>query len=347
MIVRAKAPLRVSFAGGGTDVSPYPEMKGGAVLNVTIDRYAYCTLARRQDDAVNVYSLDYDILVKYDAVDDMAYDGKLDLVKAAIKVMKVRGGYDLFLHSDAPPGSGLGASSAVTVALVGCFKHWLGLPLTGYDVAEMAYRIEREELGIRGGRQDQYAASFGGFNFIEFYGEMTVVNPLRIKPEIANELEYRLMLCFTGKTRLSAGIIEEQVAGYTRGAEEVVRALDHTRDLAYRMKNSLLLGRVDDFGLLLHEGWQYKKKFSRKMTDSFIDELYAEARKNGAIGGKLLGAGGGGYLLLLSEFNKKHVVAERLEKLGGKVIDFAFDRWGLQTWEVGGCAVVGETGTCQ
>jgi D-glycero-alpha-D-manno-heptose-7-phosphate kinase len=343
MIVRSKAPLRISFAGGGTDVSPYPERAGGAVLNTTIDKYAYCTVSRRTDETINVHSLDYDITAKYNSKADLYYDGKLDLVKAAIRVLRTQGGYDLFLHSDAPPGSGLGASSTVTVALVGALEHCLGLPFMEYDIAETAYRIEREEAGIKGGRQDQYAAAFGGFNFIEFYKNMTVVNPLRVKPEVLSELEYRLMLCFTGKTRPSAGIIEEQVSGYVQGKHEVANALDQTKELAYRMKNALLLGRLDDFGMLLHEGWEHKKKFSTKVTDPAIDELYIEARKKGAVGGKLLGAGGGGYMLLFCEFNKKHLVAERLKQLGGQIINFAFDFRGLQTWEVNNGAFAGET----
>ena len=342
MIVRSKAPLRISFAGGGTDVCPYPEEKGGAVLNTTIDKYAYCTLAKRSDDLINAHSLDYDVEAKYHQEEDLHYDGKLDLVKAAIKVLGGGTGYDLFLHSDAPPGSGLGASSTVTVALTGCFKNWLKLSFSEYDIAETAYRIEREELKLPGGRQDQYAAVFGGFNFIEFYNGVTVVNPLRLKPEIINELEYRLMLCFTGKTRLSAGIIEDQVSGYVQGKKEVARALDRTKELTYRMKNALLLGRLDDFGQLLHEGWESKKKFSAKITDPAIDEIYEEARKSGALGGKLLGAGGGGYLLLFCEFNKKHLVARKLEKIGGQIVGFAFDFRGLQTWEVGNGAFCGQ-----
>lgn len=333
-IIRAKAPLRISFGGGGTDVSPYPEEKGGAVLSATIDKYAYCSLAARDDESVNVISLDYSLVAKYSLNDKLEYDGKLDLVKAAIKAMEVRNGVDLFLHSDMPPGSGLGTSSAMTVALVGAFGHRLKLPFSEYDVAELAYRIEREEAGIRGGKQDQYAASFGGFNFIEFQGKTTIVNPLRIKPETVNELEYRLMLCYTGKTRLSAGIIDDQVNGYIKKKDEVVRALDETKELAIATKNALLLGKIDEFGSFLHQAWCSKKRFSTKISDPHIDELYKVARQNGVIGGKLLGAGGGGYLLLLCEFDKQHIIAQKLEELGGKIVSFAFEFNGLQTWEV-------------
>ena len=334
MIIRSKAPLRISFGGGGTDVSPYPEERGGVTLSTTIDKYAYCTLATRDDKSINVQSLDYNIAARYSTDEELQYGGKLDLVKAAIKVMKVKQGLDLFLHSDAPPGCGLGTSSTMAVTLVGAFKHWLKLPLTDYDVAELAYHIEREELGIKGGKQDQYAASFGGFNFTEFLSDKIIVNPLRIKPEILNELEYRLMLCYTGKTRLSAGIIDDQVRSYMQKKEDVVRALDETKQLAIAMKNALLLGRIDEFGSLLHQAWCSKKKFSAMITDPHIDKLYETARENGAIGGKLLGAGGGGYLLLLCQFDKRHIVAEKLEQLGGKITDFAFDFNGLQTWEV-------------
>ena len=333
-IIRAKAPLRISFGGGGTDVSPYPEERGGAVLSATIDKYAYCSLEAGVDDLVSVESLDYDLMAKYSVKGELAYDGKLDLVKAAIKVMGIKNGLHLFLHSDMPPGSGLGASSTMTVALVGTLRHWLKIPLSEYDIAELAYRIEREEAGIKGGRQDQYAATFGGFNFIEFLADKTIVNPLRIKQEILNELEYRLLLCYTGKTRLSAGIIDDQVGSYIKRKGDVVCALDETKALAIAMKNALLLGQIDEFGVLLHEAWQCKKRFSDKITDPNIEQLYYSARQNGALGGKLLGAGGGGYLLLLCEFDKRHIVARKLEELGGKVTHFAFEFNGLQTWKV-------------
>ena len=335
MIIRSKAPLRISFGGGGTDVTPYPEEKGGAVLSTTIDKYAYCTLVKHEGNSINVKSLDFDTVVKYHGgKEPEKYDGKLDLVKAAIRALKVETGFDLFLHSDAPPGSGLGTSSTLVVALVGAFKQWLNLNLSDYNIAELAYHIEREEAGIKGGKQDQYAATFGGFNFIEFLGETTVVNPLRIKRSTINELEYRLMLCYTGATRLSAGIIEDQVRGYVEGKDDVILALDETKKIAFDMKNALLLGKLNEFGSLLHEGWCCKKRFSTKMTDSAIDELYEVAIQNGAIGGKLLGAGGGGHLLFLCEFDRKHIVAEKLEELGGKIISFTFDLRGMQSWEV-------------
>jgi D-glycero-alpha-D-manno-heptose-7-phosphate kinase len=288
----------------------------------------------RDDDRINVRSLDYDIVTSYTVDTEPRYDGNLDLVKAAIHTMNVKSGCDLFLHTDAPPGSGLGTSSALVVAIVGAFRKWLKLPLTGYDIAELAYHVERDEAGIKGGRQDQYAATFGGFNFIEFLGKTTIVNPLRIDWDTINELEYRLMLCYTGGTRLSAGILDDQIARYTQRNADVLKAFEETKQLAFDMKNALLLGKLNEFGSLLHQAWACKRRLSDKITDPRIDELYDSARQNGAIGGKLLGAGGGGYLLFMCEFDKWHIVAEKLERAGGKIVGFTFDLRGMQSWEV-------------
>ena len=333
MIIRSKAPLRISFGGGGTDVSPYAEECGGVTLSATIDKYAYCTITTLGHDLITVKSLDYDILTSFRPKENFTFDGNLDLIKAAFKVLQVDEGLDMLIHSDMPPGSGLGASSTMTVALVGALRHYKKLPLELYDIAELAYKIEREEMGISGGRQDQYAASFGDFNFTEFYGDRVVVNPLRIREETRNELEYRLILCYTGKTRLSAGIIQDQVGRYVRREIDTVRALDETKKLAIEMKTALLLNNIDEFGLLLNEAWQAKKKFTPKISDTGIDDLYSKAIQSGALGGKLLGAGGGGYLLLLCEYDKRHLVADCLEDAGGKVVNFAFENKGLHTWE--------------
>jgi D-glycero-alpha-D-manno-heptose-7-phosphate kinase len=334
LIIRSKAPLRISFAGGGTDVPPYPEERGGAVLSTTINKYAYATLIPREDDTISVKSLDYDIVAKYRTDERLFYDGELDLVKAVINNMKAKQGLDLFMHSDAPPGSGLGSSSTVVVTLVGLFQKWLNIPLTDYDIAELAFKIERKDLGIRGGKQDQYAATFGGFNYIEFHKDATIVNPLRIKRNILNELEYRLLLCYTGRTRLSANILKEQVEKFVKKEKQSVESLDELKAICMDMKNALLRGYLDEFGELLHQGWMHKKKLASKISNPEIDKLYETARENGAIGGKILGAGGGGYLLLFCDFDKKHILAEKLENLGGQIVDFGFDFKGLQAWNV-------------
>jgi len=338
MLIRAKAPLRISFAGGGTDVPPYPEKEGGCVLNATINKYAYGTLRPRKDKQIGIESLDFGISVNYDVEEDLVYDGKLDLVKAAIKKLGGQDstGFDLFLHSDAPPGTGLGSSSTVMVALVGLLKEFKSMPLTDYEIANRAYIIERKELGIKGGLQDQYAATFGGFNFIEFLKDRVIVNPLKISQDVINELEHNLLLCYTGKTRLSAKIIDDQVDRYERGEEETLKGMRKLKEIAIEMKNALLRRRLNEFGELLHHAWENKKRMSSKITSPEIEEMYEAARKAGALGGKITGAGGGGYILLYCQFEKKHKVAERLKEMGGTITDFAFDPYGLQTWRVDG-----------
>jgi D-glycero-alpha-D-manno-heptose-7-phosphate kinase len=332
-VFRAKAPLRVSFAGGGTDVPPFPEQEGGLVLSATINRYAYGALVPRSDSKIQIESVDFGMALNYGAEDEILFDGRLDLAKAAIRKLG-RGGYDLFLHSDAPPGSGLGSSSAVMVALIGLLKEFHGRPLTDYEVAELAFDLERKDLGIQGGLQDQYAATFGGFNFIEFEGDRVIVNPLRISPEVIHELEHNMVLVYTGKTRSSDGIIADQSNRWQAGEERALAGLRAGKDLAVAMKNALLQRRLDDFGDLLGSAWEEKKKMSPKISNDFIDEAYAEARKHGALGGKVTGAGGGGYMLFCCPFQRKHQVASALSAMGGQIAAFEFTPNGLTTWSI-------------
>lgn len=339
-MIRARTPLRISFAGGGTDVSPYPEEKGGCVLNATINMYVYATLAASEQKSITIRSLDYDFVVNYTKAADLDLNGQMDLAKCVIKRFAAGSfegkGFDLYIHSDAPPGSGLGSSSTFVVTLIGLFKELRGVALTPYEMAEMAYDIERREVAIKGGRQDQYAAAFGGFNFIEFGKDQTVVTPLKLSSSLVNELEYSLLLCYTGGVRESQRIIDKQMENYRAKSQSTLDAFDHTKQLAIEMKKVLLLGKLNDFGDLLHQGWEFKKRFADSISTSYIDELYAEARKAGAIGGKIAGAGGGGYMMLYCPFDKKHKVSERLTQLGGKVINFRFDSAGLQVWHTAG-----------
>ena len=333
---RARAPLRLSFCGGGTDVSPYPEEHGGMVLSATINQYAYASLRPRRDTRLTIASLDYDVVARYDHPRRLKLDGNLDLIKSVVKALKVRRGADLWVHSDAPPGSGLGSSSTLVVALIGVLSEWHQKPLSGYEVAELAYRIERVDLGLAGGRQDQYAAAFGGFNFIEFQGQTTVVNPLRIRPDVLRELEYRMLLCYMGQTRQSARIIERQIASYVGGRRKTIEALGRLKRETLEMKQALLLGDIDGMGELLHQAWENKKKLDEGISNSHVDRLYQFARKEGAIGGKMPGAGGGGYFVLLTRFDRKHRVARVLEKHGGQVVPFQFEAKGLATWSSAG-----------
>lgn len=338
-IYRAKAPLRISFAGGGTDVSPYADERGGLVLNATVDKYAYATLRVTQDRAITIKSMDYHTIAKFDLDQPLVYDGQLDLVKATIRRLngpatnQAGQGFELYLHTDAPPGSGLGSSSAVVVAIIGVFTKWLRMPLTNYEIASLAYQIERIDLGIKGGRQDQYAAAFGGFNLMEFFGDRVIVNPLRIPEDVLNELHYSLMLFYTGGTRLSAHIIDTQTEGFVQRQEEVVAAMDEVKRLTSETKNALLQGRLEDFGALLNESWTSKKKMAASISNPRIDKIYNEARRLGALGGKISGAGGGGYMFLYCPFETQPAITERLEELGALRVGFSFERNGLQTWE--------------
>lgn len=338
-IYRARAPLRISFAGGGTDVSPYADQRGGLVLNATIDKYAYATLRPTEERAITIKSLDYHTIAKYGLDQPLVYNGQLDLVKAAIRRLHASDngqdaqGFELFLHTDAPPGSGLGSSSAIVVAIIGVFSQWLGIPLTSYEIASLAYQIERLDLGIKGGRQDQYAAAFGGFNLMEFYGDRVIVNPLRIPLDILNELHYSLVLFNTGGTRLSAQIIDHQTQGFIQGQQEVVAAMDSIKQLTVETKNALLQGRLEDFGLLLHESWVNKKKMASSISNPLIDEMYRAARRLGALGGKISGAGGGGYIFFYCPYETQAAVAESLEALGAVQVSFGFELSGLQIWE--------------
>lgn len=329
---RARAPLRLSFCGGGTDVSPYPEEHGGLVLSATINQYAYASLRPRRDSRVTLASLDYDMSVKYDHPRGMRFDGQLDLLKAAIRALRVRRGLDLWVHSDAPPGSGLGSSSTMMVALIGVLSAWLRRPLSNDETAALAYRVERVDLELAGGRQDQYSAAFGGFNFIEFRADSNVVNPLRVRPDVIRELEYRLLLCYLGQTRQSANIIERQTRNYRAGRKTTVQALHALKGRTLEMKKALLLGDVDGMGELLHQAWQSKKQLEEGISNSRVDQLYRLARKEGAIGGKMPGAGGGGYFLLLTRFDRKHRVAQALERHGAQAVSFQFEPHGLETW---------------
>ncbi len=331
--IRARAPLRISFAGGGTDVPPFPAEEGGCVLSATIDRFAYGSLNPREDRRVTIESVDFKTSADMSLDEEILCDGYLDLIKAAVRRFgrENTAGYDLVLRSNAPPGSGLGASSTMMVALTGLLARHYGMDLKDYDTAYLAYEIEREDLCIAGGMQDHYAATFGGFNFIEFT-DRVIVNPLRVREEISHELELSLMLCFTGVTRESALVIEDQTRRAATHSAETIDGLRAQKELAIAMKAALLTGALHEFGSLLGEAWIQKKRMSPLITNSRIDELYDIALRKGALGGKITGAGGGGYILLFCDFAKKHWVIEALELAGASITEFTFSDKGIMTW---------------
>ncbi|WP_082220901.1 GHMP family kinase ATP-binding protein [Luteipulveratus halotolerans] len=341
-VLRARAPLRISFAGGGTDVAPFPQREGGAVLSATISSYCYSTLRPRTDGRITVQSLDFGTSIGFGVDDDVEYDGQLDLPKAAIaRIREIDGalpvtGFDLFLHTNAPPGSGLGSSSAVMVSVIGLVAQHCGLDLGPYDVAELAYRLEREDLGIPGGSQDQYAAAFGGFNYIEFLKDQVVVNPLRVRDATVHELEHNMLLAFTGRTRVSDHIIEDQVSRYETGNADALEGLRAQKELAEQMKVALVRGEVDSLGRLLGQAWAQKRKMSSRITTPLIDDAISRALNLGALGGKVTGAGGGGHLIFVCEFERRHVVAEELIRMGLAVSEFTFSKEGVVTWRAQG-----------
>jgi D-glycero-alpha-D-manno-heptose-7-phosphate kinase len=332
MKIRARAPLRVSYAGGGTDVPPYPSLKGGVVLSSTLQNYAYCSLAPRSDGLVTVSREDQDVSVGPERIGEIKGSGEVEFVRAVAKRFSVDSGFDVDLRYDAVPGTGLGSSSALCVALIGAFREWKGASMTDYDVANLAYDVERKDVGIPGGLQDQYASTFGGFNLIEFKKEVNIVNPLRIKRETLNELEYSSLLCFTGTTRRSGGILQRQIESYEHGDAKVMDALERMKELTFQMKDSLLTGNLTEFARLLNSEWETKKVLTSGISTIEIDKLLQAARQSGAIGGKLLGAGGGGFLFLYCEPGKQVHVEKTVELLGGKAFPVRFDLEGLQTW---------------
>jgi len=340
MLIRSRAPLRLGLAGGGTDVSPYSDIHGGAVLNATITMYAYATIEPRSDGKIIFNAIDRKEKIEYEAKEELELDGSLDLLKGVYNrivkdFVKMPLSFELSTYVDAPPGSGLGSSSTLVVAIIGAFVEWLGLPLGEYDIAHLAFEIERKDLSMAGGKQDQYAATFGGVNFMEFYdNDKVIVNPLRIKADIINELQFSLLLYYTGTSRLSSKIIEAQMKNVTAKKKKSIEAMHKLKEQAILMKEAILRGELDKIGEILDFGWQYKKQMAEGITNPVIDEIYETAKKAGATGGKLSGAGGGGFMIFYCPGNTRYKVIEALRKFGGEFRRFQFTKYGLETWKV-------------
>ncbi len=339
MIFRSRAPLRIGLAGGGTDVSPYSDIYGGAVLNATITMYAYATIEPKNNGKIVLNSIDKKEKIELVSKKNLEIDGRLDLLKAVYnrivqEFVKEELSFEISTYVDAPPGSGLGSSSTLVVAIIGAFAEWLRLPLGEYDIARLAYKIEREDLGMAGGKQDQYAATFGGFNFMEFYNnEKVIVNPLRIKSEIINELQFNFLLYYTGTSRLSSKIIEAQVKNVISKKNKAIEAMHKLKEQAVMMKEAILRGNLAEIGEILDFGWQYKKQMANGITNPVIEEIYETAKKAGATGGKISGAGGGGFMIFYCPKNTKYKVIEALQKFGGEFRRFQFTKYGLETWK--------------
>jgi len=338
MIYRSKAPLRIGLAGGGTDVSPYSDQFGGAILNATVSLFAYANIQILEKNVIIVEALDRKEVQTYSYAATLPIDGTLDLLKGVYnRIQRDFGvpvnGFRLSTFVDAPAGSGLGTSSTLVVAIIGAFVEMLKLPLGDYDIAHLAYQIEREDLKLAGGKQDQYAAMFGGVNFMEFYeGDKVIVNPLRIKSQYLHELENNLVLYFTANSRESAAIINEQVKNVTNKNEKSIEAMHQLKEQARMMKEALLKGKLNEFGEILDFGFQQKRKMAHNISNTRIEEIYEAAKNAGATGGKISGAGGGGFMIFYCPANTHHAVIEELNKFGGEVKNYTFTKYGLTTW---------------
>jgi D-glycero-alpha-D-manno-heptose-7-phosphate kinase len=324
-LISAAAPLRVSFVGGGTDFPAYYREHGGAVVSATINHRAHVSISPREDDRVRIRSLDLGHVVDYRLDAPPPLDGVMDLAKAAVRRFGVSSGIDMEVRSDAPAGSGLGGSSALTTAIAGALAAMQGTALRPSELAELCYAIEREDAGVVGGKQDQYAAAFGGFNLLEFSDAGVDVTSLSLSDGALARLHEQLMLCYTGTVRTNLGLIDTQLRMFHEGREETLLGMKQLHELAYRMRDALEHGDVVELGALLDEAYASKKQMNPHIADETpIERLFALARNAGASGGKICGAGGGGYLLLACAPERQGNVRDALEREGGQFASFAF-----------------------
>jgi len=338
MIYRSKAPLRIGLAGGGTDVSPYSDMFGGAILNATISLSANASIELLDTNEIIVEALDRNEAERYSFATALPINGTLDLLKGVYNRIQKdypfpSTGFRLSTYVDAPAGSGLGTSSTLVVAVLGAFVEMLKLPLGDYDIAHLAFQIEREDLQLAGGKQDQYAATFGGVNFMEFYdNDKVIVNPLRIRPEYMHELGNNLVLYFTASSRESAAIIKEQVKNVNDKNEKSIEAMHQLKEQSKMMKEALLKGRLHEFGEILDFGFQQKRKMAHNISNNNIEAIYDAAKAAGATGGKISGAGGGGFMIFYCPGNSRYKVIDTLKSFGGEIKNYTFTKYGLTTW---------------
>jgi D-glycero-alpha-D-manno-heptose-7-phosphate kinase len=340
MIIRSKAPLRLGLAGGGSDVSPYSDIYGGLILNATINLYAYCTIEETNDSQITICGYDSNCFKSFPLADALEIDGEASLIKGVYnRVMKDFGyrgnAFKITTYNDAPAGSGLGTSSTMVVCILKCFVEWMSLPLGDYEIARLAYEIERKDLGLSGGKQDQYAAAFGGFNYMEFLkDDMVIVNPLKMKRWIIDELEASMVLYFTGRSRESANIINEQRSNTSKGNNEAIEAMHVIKQTAVDTKLALLKGDIDGFAEILRIGWENKKKMANQISNPVIQQAMDVAMAAGAKAGKISGAGGGGFIMFVVEPTRKKEVINALGELDGFVMPFQFSEGGAHGWKI-------------
>ena len=342
MFVRARAPLRLGLAGGGTDVSPYCDTHGGFVLNATVDRYAYAVIKPLSEQIARFVATDKQESESHNLGESISLSGQLVLHKAVYREMinRYNGGRPIALElstfCDAPVGSGLGASSTLVVVMIRAFAELLNLPLDDYAIASLAFRIERVDCGLQGGRQDQYSATFGGFNFMEFYAdERAVINPLRIKNWVICELEASLLLFYTGVSRESARIIADQSCNVSAGTAGAVEAMHGLKREALVMKECLLRGDFDGMVQSMRQGWVSKKNSAKTVSNPHIDAIYDASIAAGALAGKVSGAGGGGFMMFFVPPENRMNVVRCLSSFDGQISNCHFTKYGTQAWRLG------------
>ena len=333
VFARAKSPVRISFGGGGSDISSYFSENKAVVINATISLYSHATLKIRDDEKICVSSLDLNDSIEFENIEQLnTYNGKFSLIVSVIRAVNPSYGFELFLYSDFPMSSGLGGSAVVTSSILGCFNQFRNDQWDKHDISEIAFQSERLHMGIAGGWQDQYATVFGGLNFMEFNPGQNVIMPIRLNNETIVELEESLLLCYTGVTHDSGNIHSDQ-----KEQTKSVKVKDRIQsnvDLTYEMRNHLLRGRLNDFGRCIHKAWELKRGFSTKISNPWLDEIYNGAIQNGAIGGKILGAGGGGYFLFYVPAFERNKLMNWVKTKGMICTPFVFENQGLQSWKV-------------
>ncbi len=338
MKIRSKAPLRLGLAGGGTDLNTYCDKYTGYVLNATISLYVHCTIEEKNNGKIIFESTDIEQTLEVESKEYLDLDGHMDLYKGIYnRVIKdyihKPLSFSISTYSDVPSGSGLGGSSTLVVAVLKAFVEWLNLPLGEYDIARLAFDIEREDIGITGGAQDQYAATFGGFNFMEFYSnKRVIVNPLRIKNWIIDELEASIVLYFTNITRHASQI--EQEKKNLLNDKKSLDAMHEVKVDSILMKETILKGDIKNFAYILGKSWKAKKRVSNSISNDEIDRIYDLAINNGALSGKISGAGGGGFMFFIVEPTKKFQLIKKLNTQPGKVINFQFVKEGTRGWKI-------------
>jgi D-glycero-alpha-D-manno-heptose-7-phosphate kinase len=338
-----RAPVRISFAGGGTDLPAYYTRYGGAVVSTSIDKYFYVFLNVSADDAIQITSSDYRTFYRHDADTPMLFDGDLSLPRAILHHFGLTRGVSMFLASEIPPGTGLGSSSTVAVAIIKAVTTARGLMLSKQQIAELACHIEIEKLNEPIGKQDQYAAAFGGLNLIQFTTDRVTVEPLNITPETRRQLEKNILLFFTGATRAASSILREQKKSSEQKDQQVLEAHHAVKAMAFEVKDYLEHGDLVSFGKLLDRAWQNKKKFAAGVSNPLIDECYALALENGALGGKITGAGGGGFLMIYCEPPFQAAVTQALESKGLRRMDFRFETEGARVLVNAGVRIAGSS----